>query len=221
MSDDRTQRMPALEKEPSGGEDGGSQQSGSSAGHDPGEGEGGGRAGRFWSQRRIPAAVVSLLLLAAAGVLLYDVASVRAGRSAMSWRRTVADKLATTSLDHPVVLAATALAVLLGLWLLLLAATPGIRRLLPMRKESADLGAGLERDAAGLILRDRAMTVSGVESAQVDVKRRKVRARAQAHFRDLDDVRGDLDTALADGIRKLGLAKRLRLSVQVRRPKKR
>lgn len=190
------------------------------AGQETGEGRGIGRARRLWSQRRVPAVVVSLLLLAATGMLLYDVISVRAGRSAMSWRRSLADRFATTQLDHPAVLAAAALAVVLGIWLLVLAVTPGMRRLLPMRKERARVRAVLERDAAGLVLRDRAMGVSGVRSARIEVRRRKVRARAQAHFRDLDAVRGDLESALADGIRTLGLARRPRLSVRVRRLKK-
>ena len=90
-----------------------------------------------------------------------------------------------------------------------------------MSREVADVRAGLERTAAALVLRDRAMKVSGVQSVRVAVGRRKVRARAQAHFRDLDDVRGDLDSALGDGIRQLGLARQPELSVHVQRAKKR
>lgn len=206
MSNEDTARIPALEKEP--------------AGREPATGRGIVRARRLWSQRRTPAAVVALLLLAAAALLLYDVVSVRVGRSPMAWRSSLADSLATTTLDHSAVLAATALAVVLGIWLLVLALTPGMRGLLPMRREPSHVRAMLHRDAAALILRDRAMEVSGVQAARVDVRRRKVRARAQAHFRDLDDVRGDLETALTEGTRRLGLARKMRLSVRVRRPKK-
>lgn len=210
-----------LEKAPPGNGEG-FEQSESAAAYDPGTGKGeGGRAGRFWSARRGPAGLVALLLLACAAMLLYDIASVRAGRPGMAWRRSVADELASRHIDSAPVLAGAAVAALLGLWLLVLALTPGMRGMLPMRKESPHVRAGLDRKAAALILRDRAMEVSGVQSVRVEVKRRKVRTRARAHFRDLDEVRGDLDEALEHGIRQLGLARRLGLSVHVRRPAKR
>lgn len=231
MSDERTQRLPTLEKEPhadadagaGGGADGGDlAQSTSAAGYEPGERpEQAGRARRFWSVRRLPAGIVSLLALAAAGLLLYDLVSVRAGRSAMAWRHTLADEMAATTVGDPKVLAAACVVTLLGGWLIALAVTPGRRGLLPMRREVAGVRAGLERNAAALVLRDRAMRVSGVQSVRVAVGRRTVRARAQAHFRDLHDVRGDLDSAIGDGIKQLGLARRPGLSVHVQRPKKR
>jgi Family of unknown function (DUF6286) len=222
VSDEHTQRMPTLEKETTGGTGGGDlEQSTSAAGYESGpRPEGAGRARRFWSVRRVPAGIVSLLLLAAAGLLLYDVASVRAGDPAMAWRRTLADEMASTPLDDAKVLAGACVVALLGIWLIALAVTPGRRGLLPMRREGPDVRAALERTAAALVLRDRAMQVSGVESVRVAVGRRKVRARAQAHFRDLHDVRGDLDSALGDGIRQLGLARQPGLSVHVQRPKK-
>ncbi|KUL43103.1 hypothetical protein ADL22_13580 [Streptomyces sp. NRRL F-4489] len=190
----------------------------------PGSGErqpgGGGRTGRFWSARRVPAAVVALVLLGCTGLLLYDVAAVRAGRPAMAWRRWLADELATRHLDDVWVLGAAALAVALGIWLLVLAATPGLRAVLPMRR-TAGVRAGLDRPAAALVLRDRAMEVSGVQSVRVAVGRRRARARAVAHFRELDAVRGDLTTALGEGLRELHLTHPPRLRVDVRRPKRR
>lgn len=171
--------------------------------------------------RRLPAALVAAVVLGTAGLFLYDVAAVRAGRPAMSWRRRLAHELANRRLDDAWILAGAAVAVLAGLWLIALALTPGLRRVLPMRRETEDVRAGLDRRAAALVLRDRAMEVSGVRSVRVDVGRRRVRARARSHFRDLDEVRADLDTALADGVRQLGLARRPGLSVSVRRPAKR
>lgn len=98
-------------------------------------------------------------------------------------------------------------------------------RLLPMRQPTGipgteDVRAGLDRRAAALILRDRAMQVPGVQSARVDVGRRKVKARARAHFRDLEEVRGDLDAELGEAVTSLGLARQPTLAVRVRRPKK-
>ncbi|MFE6198372.1 DUF6286 domain-containing protein [Streptomyces sp. NPDC057838] len=181
-------------------------------------GEEGGRAGRFWSARRVPAAVVALLLLGLAGLFLYDIVSVRAGRPGMAWRRDLSRQLAERPLDDTWVLVGAGVAAALGLWLILLAVTPGQRHVLPMRRTHADVRAGLDRDAAATALRDRAMEVAGVQSARVRVRRRRAHVRALSHFRELDDVRADLDAVLGDAVRGLGLSRPPSLSVRVRRP---
>ncbi|MEW2251894.1 DUF6286 domain-containing protein [Streptomyces sp. NPDC058733] len=176
------------------------------------------RAGRFWSVRRVPAGIVAALLLGAFGLFLYDVVAVRAGHSAMYWRTYLAGQLATRPLDDIWVLIGAGVAAALGLWLLLLALTPGLRAVLPMRRTHPDVRAGLHRDAAALVLRDRAMEVSGVQSARVRVRRRKAEVRAASHFRELDEVHADLDTVLGEAVGALGLARPPRLAVRVRRP---
>ncbi|WP_335936030.1 DUF6286 domain-containing protein [Streptomyces sp. PTD5-9] len=175
-------------------------------------------ARRFWSARRVPAALLALVVLACAGPLLYDVAAVRAGRPAMRWRRVLARELADRPLHDAAVLTGAAVAAAVGLWLLALALTPGLRGLLPMRRARTGVRAGIDRSAAALILRDRAVEVSGVRSARVRMGRRRVRVRAVSHFRDLDDVRADLDTVLSTGIAELGLAGRPAVDLSVRRP---
>ncbi|MEU3226379.1 DUF6286 domain-containing protein [Streptomyces sp. NPDC006976] len=197
-------------------------QSASSAAYDPAPGKErtGGNAGRFWSGRRIPAGIVALVTLGACGLLLYDVSAVRAGHPAMQWRRSLADELAHRRLDDVWVLTGASVAAALGLWLLLLALTPGLRDLLPMRREQPDVRAALDRTAAAMVLRDRAVEVAGVQSVRVRMGRGKVGVRAVSHFRELDDVRADLDTALSTGIGELGLARQPSLSVHVRRPAK-
>ncbi|MFF3562856.1 DUF6286 domain-containing protein [Streptomyces sp. NPDC002574] len=172
---------------------------------------------RFWSPRRVPAAVTAFVVLALTGLLLYDVAAVRAGRSAMAWRRWLADDLAARPVDDPWILAAGSVAVLLGLWLLVLAATPGMRDVLPMRPGTARVRAGLDRHAAELALRDRAVEVPGVRFAQVAVTRRTAAVRAEVAFRETAEVRADLETALAEALDELGLYRPLALSLHVRR----
>lgn len=227
-----TQRLPVIEKaddradEPTDGTLGGKttdrepDQSASAASYDPLpalDGEDGAER-RFWSARRVPAGILAVLLLAGAGLFLYDVAAVRADRPAMAWRRSLARELAERPLDDIWMLVGAAVAVLLGLWLLVLAATPGLRDVLPMRRVHHRVRAGLHRDAAALALRDRAMEISGVQSVRVRAGRRRIDVRAVSHFRELDDVRADLDVTLADGIRGLGLSRPPALSVHVRRP---
>ncbi|MFI2781989.1 DUF6286 domain-containing protein [Streptomyces sp. ALB3] len=216
-----TRRLPTVESGPPGGvlE---RERSASGSSYEPARApeRPGGRAGRFWSGRRIPAALLALIVLGGAGLLLYDIAAVRADHPAMQWRRSAADGLATRHLDDVWVLAGSALAAALGLWLLLLALTPGLRALLPMSRHHTGVRAGLDRTAAALVLRDRAVEVAGVQSVRVRVSRRKARVRALSHFRELDDVRTDLDTVLGTAISELGLARPPGLSVRVRRPAK-
>lgn len=216
-----TRRLPTAEQAPAGGVlEMDQSASGSTYEPVPVPDQPGGRAGRFWSGRRIPAALVALVVLGGTGILLYDIAAVRADRPAMQWRRTVADDLATRHLDDVWVLAGSALAAALGLWLLLLALTPGLRALLPMSRRHAGVRAGLDRTAAAFVLRDRAVEVAGVQSVRVRMSRRKATVRALSHFRELDDVRADLDTVLGRAVSELGLARPPGLSVHVRRPAK-
>ncbi|MEU6913768.1 DUF6286 domain-containing protein [Streptomyces olindensis] len=210
-----TQRLPVLEKSQAGA---GPDRSESSPGPPQAPDGEGGRAGRFWSTRRIPAGIVALLLLGLAGLFLYDIVSVRADRPGMHWRRELARQLAERPLDDTWVLVGAGVAAALGLWLLVLAATPGLRHVLPMRRTHGDVRAGLDRDAAATALRDRAMEVAGVQSARVRVRRRRANVRALSHFRELDDVRTDLDAVLGDAVRGLGLSRPPSLSVRVRRP---
>ncbi|WP_333773208.1 DUF6286 domain-containing protein [Streptomyces sp. IBSBF 3136] len=174
-------------------------------------------SGRFWSARRVPAGIVAALLLAGAALLLYDVVAVRAHRPAMRWRRALARQLAERPLDDTWVLAGAGVAAALGLWLFVLAVTPGLRSLLPMRRPHHDVRAGLRREAAAQVLRDRAMEVSGVREVRVRLRRGRAAVRALSHFRDLDDVRADLDAVLGDAVGGLGLSRVPALSVRVRR----
>ncbi|MER5553856.1 DUF6286 domain-containing protein [Streptomyces sp. NPDC002793] len=216
-----TRRLPTADASPPGGVlEMDRSASGSAHEPTPAPERTGGRAGRFWSGRRIPAALVALIVLGGAGLLLYDVAAVRADHPAMRWRRTAADDLASRHLDDVWILAGSALAAALGLWLLFLALTPGLRALLPMKRRHPGVRAGLDRTAAGFVLRDRAVEVAGVQSVRVKMGRRRATVRALSHFRELDDVRAELDTVLGTAVSELDLARPPGISVHVRRPAK-
>lgn len=174
-------------------------------------------AGRFWSPRRVPSGITAALVLVGSGLLLYDVAVGRTGRDAMRWRVRLTDELATRPLNDTWVITGAAVAAVLGLWLLLLALTPGLRQVLASRSGPGGVRAGLDRDAAALVLRDRAMEVPGVRTVRVAVTRNRAKVRADSHFRELGDVREDLDAVLVEARRGLGLDNELRLSLAVRR----
>lgn len=179
------------------------------------------RAKRFWSGRRVPSVLAAAVALGLSGLFLYDIAAVRADRKAMAWRKTLADELATRHLDDVWIVLGAAVAAALGLWLIVLALTPGERGVLPMaRRGPQGVRAGLDRHAAELVLRDRAMEVAGVRWARVTVSRRRVTVRATSHFRDIDDVRGDLTSGLEGAVSQLGLARRPSLRLHVERAEK-
>ncbi|MFD9933447.1 DUF6286 domain-containing protein [Streptomyces massasporeus] len=212
-----TQRLPVLDQQETDNGDG-ADESPDAAGPPSGPEDEGEPEGRFWSARRVPAGIVALLLLGLTGLFLYDIVSVRAGRPGMYWRRELAEQLAERPLDDTWVLVGAGVAAVLGLWLLILAVTPGLRGVLPMRRTHTGVRAGLHRDAAATAVRDRAMEVAGVQAARVRVRRRRADVRAVSHFRELDDVHTELDDVLADAVRGLGLSRPPSLSVRVRRP---
>ncbi|MFZ3469437.1 DUF6286 domain-containing protein [Streptomyces sp. 4.24] len=172
---------------------------------------------RFRSPRRLPAALAAFAVLAVAGLFLYDLAAVRADRPAMRWRRELARALERHTPADPGVLIGGGVLAAAGAALLLYALTPGLRGILPMRAAHPDVRAGLERKAAAQVLRDRVMEVAGVLSVRVRVGRTRVGVRAVSHFRELHEVRADLDAVLAVGAEELGLAHELRPRVRVTR----
>ncbi|MGW0749159.1 DUF6286 domain-containing protein [Streptomyces sp. NPDC002587] len=174
------------------------------------------RAGRPWSVRRIPAALTALLVAVAAGTLLVDVVRVRAGQPAAAWRTRLTDELATRPLDDLWIQIGAVVVAVLGLWLVVLALTPGLRHQLPLQTPDAQMRAVLDRDAAALLLRDAAMRVPGVSAAKVRVFQRRVRARADVRFRAPAEVKADLVAALQEELDRFALARAPRLAVRVR-----
>ncbi|MDN3261812.1 DUF6286 domain-containing protein [Streptomyces sp. CSDS2] len=186
----------------------------------PGGGRGSGRRTRRpWSARRVPAALVAAVVLVAAVAALADVIAVRAGRPAAAWRRHLADALATRPVDDVWMLTGAAVAAAAGVWLLVLALTPGLRHWLPLRRpaDCPRLRAALDRDGAAALLRDAATRVPGVGAARVRVRRHRVKARADVRFRDPRQVKEDLTAALDEECDRLALARPPRVAVRVRR----
>ncbi|MER6037926.1 DUF6286 domain-containing protein [Streptomyces sp. NPDC001835] len=68
-------------------------------------------------------------------------------------------------------LTGAALAAVGDVWLIVMALTPGLRRLIPMRSP-AKLRAQLDRDGAAMLLRDAALRVPAVPTARIRLRRR-------------------------------------------------
>ncbi|MFF9768192.1 DUF6286 domain-containing protein [Streptomyces sp. NPDC014636] len=183
-----------------------------------GDRDSGHRTHRPWSARRVSAALVASVILVAAVAALVDVIAVRAGRPAAAWRRHLADELATRSADDVWMLTGAAVAAAVGVWLIVLALTPGQRRWLPLRSpaDCPRLRASLDRDGAAALLRDAAMRVPGVGATHVLVRRHRIKARAEVRFRDPRQVKNDLTAVLDEERDRLALARPPRIVVRVR-----
>ncbi|MEV8533193.1 DUF6286 domain-containing protein [Streptomyces sp. NPDC051211] len=176
-------------------------------------------ARRLWSARRIPAALTALVIAAATGILLFDISMVRAGQEAAAWRSRLAHELATRPLDDIWMLTGAALTAALGLWLIILALTPGLRHQLPLNTPGGQnpVRAVLDRDAAALLLRDAAMRVPGVSRARIRVRRHHIKARADIRFRDPDEVKTELTDVLHEQRDQLALTHPPRITLRVRK----
>ncbi|MFD7780445.1 DUF6286 domain-containing protein [Streptomyces sp. NPDC059753] len=153
-------------------------------------------------------------------MLLFDICWVRAGNPAAPWRINLARELAARPIQDTWILTGAAIAAALGLLLILTALTPGLRHLLPMTTPSGTttpLKAALERDGAALLLRDAALRVPGVSRARIRIRRHRIKARIDARFRDPEDVKADLKTALSEQRDQLALAHSPRIKIRVRR----
>ncbi|KUN16337.1 hypothetical protein AQJ11_40165 [Streptomyces corchorusii] len=162
--------------------------------------------------------MVASVILVAAVAALVDVIAVRAGRPAAAWRRHLADELATRSVDDVWVLTGAAVAAAVGVWLIVLALTPGLRHWLPQRSptDCPRLRAALDRDGAAGLLRDAALRVPGVGAARIRVRRHRIKARADVRFRDPGQVKDDLTAVLDEERDRLALARPPRIVVRVR-----
>ena len=195
------------------------------AGHDaepdsgdvPGSAVAGTPPRRFWSSRRNAAALASLVALAAAGALLYEEITIRTGHQAHTWRTWITDQLAQRHLDDAWVIAGSAVVCVLGLWLLVLALTPGLRRQLPLAAVgSTGLRAVLDRRSAAAMLRRAALETPGVQEARARVGRRKAKVAAVVGFGDHEEVRAALTEHLAVERLRLGLVSPPMVSVTIK-----
>ncbi|MBP0457439.1 DUF6286 domain-containing protein [Streptomyces montanisoli] len=171
---------------------------------------------RSWSARRAPAVLCALLGAAACAAVLYDVVSVRFGGTPSPWRHALLNHLYGMSVTDALAVVAAAVLVVVGLWLIFLAVTPGARKRAPMKPPGGDVRAFLDRSATALLLRDVALEVPGAGDAKIRVRRRKVRVRATVRFGDPTEVEAELTRALTSKRDGLGLARPPRLAIRVR-----
>ncbi|QMU71929.1 DUF6286 domain-containing protein [Streptacidiphilus sp. P02-A3a] len=175
------------------------------------------RPRRFWSVRRNASAVVGLVAAFLAGAVLYEEIYIHTGHSAHGWRTRITDALADHPLNNSWVIASAAVGCVLGLWLLVLAFTPGLRALLPMTPAgTGGLRAALDRAAVAAQLHRATLETPGVSAAKVSVGRRRAAIRADVRFGDHQAAREALLRELSAERDRMGLARPLAIKVKVR-----
>ncbi|MFI0510386.1 DUF6286 domain-containing Asp23/Gls24 family envelope stress response protein [Streptomyces sp. WSLK1-5] len=140
---------------------------------------------RWWSRRRAPVALVAAVAAVACGALAVDLLRVHAAhQGAGAWRTSAVHWLSGHGPGDPAVVLAGGLTALLGLWMVVLALTPGRRGPVTVHTGSSRLTAAVDRSAVTALVRDAVGDVEGVTAVRVRAGRRRVTVRAGLAFGD-------------------------------------
>lgn len=171
--------------------------------------------GRSWSERRLPVAVLAVLALAVTAALLWDVGVVHLlGRAPAPWRGQMIDWLTGHGPATTPPWAGT-LAVA-GLWMIVLALTPGRRSDLVMVGSDPGVRAVIGRRSASYLVRAAVSQVPGINGARVRVGRRRLTVRADLAHGDRSQALDGVTQAVTGAVQELGLASLPRTRVRVR-----
>ncbi|MER8030258.1 DUF6286 domain-containing protein [Streptomyces bauhiniae] len=172
---------------------------------------------RWWAQRRLPLGVLTLLATLTCGALATDLILVHTGhRPAALWRTGALHWLYVHGPGEPPVTAAALGCALLGVWLIVLAVTPGRRGLLTAHSPAPAIRVAVDRGAVAALLRDTAAGTEGVDTVAVRVRRRRATVRAALAFGDRAAAREQITHAARRALAECGLRRPLRLRVAVR-----
>jgi len=180
------------------------------------EHDGGRTPRRWWSQRRVPVALLSAVAAVCWGALALDLVRVHtAHRAAAAWRRSALHWLSGHAPGDPAVVAAGAAVALLGVWLILLAVTPGRRRQSTLRVPAARVDAAVDRSAVESLVREAVGDVAGVGAVRVRARTGRVTVRAGLCFGDRAATRDAVTSAARAALTACGLRRTPRLRVRV------
>ncbi|MET8943351.1 DUF6286 domain-containing protein [Streptomyces sp. NPDC004542] len=179
-------------------------------------GEAGRTPRRLWSRRRIPAAVLAAVAAVVCGALAADLVRVHTTHhAAAAWRVTAAHWAAGHGPGDTPVVVAGGLTALLGLWMVVLAVTPGMRRRATVLAPAPRVVAAVDRSAVESLVRDAVGRVAGIGAVRVRVRRHRVTVRAGLLFGERGDARAGVTAAAGAAVRSCGLRRAPRLRVRV------
>lgn len=167
-------------------------------------------------RRTIPAILVAVVLLAAAVLVTISCVQLLLGQPPLLPFTALAELGAGLSGASPAVLAAAAVAALLGLVLLYAALTPGAPTVLPLDAGSSGIDTGVTRHSLASALTATAAGVDGVDTAQVTVRGRRVTATVHTPLHEATGLRAQVATALDDQLTDLAPTRPPQVRVRVR-----
>ncbi|MFD4561028.1 DUF6286 domain-containing protein, partial [Streptomyces sp. NPDC058469] len=168
---------------------------------------------RWWSRRRTPVALLTSVAAFGCGALALDLVEVHtAHRAAAAWRVSAVHWLSGHGPGDPAVVVAGGLTALLGVWMVVLALTPGLRRRSTVRTAAERVDAAVDRSAVESLVRGAVGDVAGVGAVRVRVRRRRITVRASLAFGD----RAQASAAVTAAARAAVASCRLRREPRVR-----
>ncbi|NEB05074.1 DUF6286 domain-containing protein [Streptomyces sp. SID13726] len=171
---------------------------------------------RLWSRRRVPVALVTWAAAVGCGALVLDLARVHfADRTPGVWRTWAVHWLSGHGPGDPAVVAAGGLTALAGLWMVVLALTPGHRRQYTVRGPGPRIDTVVERSTVAVLIRDAVTGVDGVTGVRTRVRGRRVAVRAALAFGDRAAAHTAVTAAARDALAACRLRRDLRLRVTV------
>lgn len=171
---------------------------------------------RLWSRRRVPVALITWAAAAGCAALVLDLVRVHLlGRTPGVWRTWAVHWLSGHGPGDPAVVAAGGLTALAGLWMVLLALTPGHRRRYTVRGEAPRIATVVGRSTVAVLVRDAVTDVDGVTAVRARVRGRRVTLRAALAFGDRTAAHAAVTAAARDALAACRLRRDLRLRVTV------
>ena len=171
---------------------------------------------RWWSARRVPTALLTSAAALGCGALAVDLIEVHlAHRAAAAWRVSAVHWLSGHGPGDPSVVIAGGLTALLGVWMIVLAVTPGLRHRSTVHAEAERVDAAVDRSAVESLVRDAVADVAGVGAVRVRVRRLRIAVRAGLAFGDRAETSAAVTAAAHAAVTSCRLRREPRIRVTV------
>jgi uncharacterized alkaline shock family protein YloU len=171
---------------------------------------------RWWSGRRTPTALLTTSAALACGALAVDLIQVHtAHHAAAAWRVSAVHWLSGHGPGDPAVVIAGGLTALLGVWMIVLAVTPGLRHRSTVRTAAGRVDAAVDRSAVRSLVRDAVGDVPGITAVRVRVRRGRITVRARLAFGDRAEASAAVTTATRAAVSSCRLRREPRVRITV------
>lgn len=169
-------------------------------------------------RRGVAASITALIILLAAAFVAAQAILLQLGRRTWLIDSTlIGHRLAVTPFSDRGVLITAAVAVLLGLWLLILAVLPPRRVLIELREADPSLATGITRRGLRRALAGSAVTIDGITAARVRVRGGTAAATLKTPLRRIEGLAENATHTLNGKLTALNPARPLAVKVRLGR----